>query len=149
MKDNCVYAMMYSGIQNPEKILTSEELETIQDLLSQLKEPWLGPSHSRLGFSGYGAIFEIDGWIQGCQADIRGFVHRWNKDTNEWDVFADTPGVLPYLMKIMVSTMQDHYKESYGSWKKFNEDPQAWCSPAACKVCGSYHFRGTCGPILD
>lgn len=144
MKDNCVYAMMYSGRQNPEKELTSEELETIQDLLSQLKEPWLGPSHPRLGFTGYGATYELDGWIQSCQADISGFVHKWDKDTNEWDVFADTSGVLPYLMKIMVPTMQEHYKEGYASYNSFNKDPQSWVAPETCQECGYYHPGGTC-----
>lgn len=99
--------MMYSGMPNPEKELSEEEVAIIQGLISKLNITYPGQAHSHLGFSGYAATFEDIHII----ASLYGFVQVFNKNGVS-AAYSDTAGVLAYLCKIMTPVMIKHNEEA-------------------------------------
>ncbi|SRR5579871_6604189 len=97
--------LLYSGLPNPEKELTPEELSHIQDLVSKLEEP-TPPQHSHLGFSGYSASWESTHVI----AHFSGHVSVYSD--HEVKHYYDTCGVMAYLCQLLTPIMVEHNKNA-------------------------------------
>jgi hypothetical protein len=102
------YINMYSGLPNPEKELSLEEVATLRDLVSQLKDPYPGQAHSRLGFSGYSAVLDDQTYII---ADVLGYVQIFGTN-GTGTVHADTAGICAYLCKLMTPVMIRHNEDA-------------------------------------
>lgn len=98
--------LMYSGIQNPEKELTEEEIQTLKDLVTGLETVYPAQAHSHLGFSGYAASFDGMHVI----ASMYGHVRVWDT-AGRLSAYTDTTGVLAYLCKIMTPVMVKHIED--------------------------------------
>jgi hypothetical protein len=114
---NTVYAMMYSGRENPERNLAPQECSQIEMLVSELKEkaswPYPGGAQGGLGFTGFGVSFYgTNESLCALQAHFSGFVSVWNEKEKVWNTFYDTAGICGYLMIIMGTTLHKHYKEA-------------------------------------
>lgn len=114
------YIMMYSGAMNPEKELTQEELQTLEDLVAGLEIPYPGQAHGHLGFSGYSADLGDRYVIASLYGHVRVFTAE-GKET----VYTDTTGVLAYLCKIMTPVMIKHNEDA----KKQMDDYLASLTP--------------------
>lgn len=101
------YIMMYSGMQNPEKELTPEEIQQLEDLVAGLEIPYPGHAHGHLGFSGYSADLG-DRYII---ASLYGHVRIFGAN-GEPTAYTDTTGVLAYLCKIMTPVMIKHNEDA-------------------------------------
>lgn len=99
--------MMYSGMKNPEKELTEEEVQTLKDLVAGLETAYPGQAHGHLGFSGYAASFDDMHVI----ASMYGHVRVWDT-TGKLTAYTDTTGVLAYLCKIMTPVMVKHQEDA-------------------------------------
>lgn len=113
---NKAYILMYSGLQNPEKELSEEEVATIRDLVSKLDVVYPGKAHGHLGFSGYAANFEDIHVI----ARLSGFVQIFDKSGSSV-AYSDTTGVLAYLCKIMTPVMIKHNEDAAKAMSDYNE----------------------------
>lgn len=100
------YIMMYSGMPNPEKELTDEEVSNIKGLVSELNIPFPGNADSYLGFS-YSAFIDENLYVI---ASPCGYVKILNK-SGLVTTFSDTTGVIAYLCKIMTPVMIKHQEE--------------------------------------
>jgi hypothetical protein len=96
--------LMYSGMQNPEKELTSEELQHIQDLVAKLGDPCV-PQHSHLGFSGYSANWDTTHVI----AHFSGHISVYNQEVKH---YYDTSGVMAYLCQLITPVMVERSKNA-------------------------------------
>lgn len=122
MKAACS-ALMYSGGQNPEKVLTDDELTKIKHLICQLNVKSSMKYNSGLRFNGFVAhqSSELDGkpteW--GVYGFFDGFAQVWDDDAKDWILYYDTAGICAYLFTIMNDTLQEHYNGSVLA--KYNE----------------------------
>ena len=98
------YVCMYSGMQNPEKQLSEEEVIKIREMVLQLDKV-SEPIHTQLGFSGYSAAYDNTYII----ANIRGLVSVF---TTGVTYYYDTVGLFGYLATIMTPTLQKHYDDA-------------------------------------
>jgi hypothetical protein len=118
--------LMYSGMQNPEKDLTEEEVQTLRDLVRGLEIPYPGHAHGHLGFSGYAASLDDIHVI----ASLYGHVRVFNAQ-GEATAYSDTTGVLAYLCKLMTPVMikhQEDVKKAMDDYmaSQFPYDPHPW-----------------------
>ena len=118
--------LMYSGMQNPEKELTEEEVQTLRDLVAGLEITYPGQSHSHLGFSGYAASFDEMHVI----ASMYGHVRVWDT-SGKLVAYSDTTGVLAYLCKIMTPVMIKHNEDAQKAMadyiaSQFPYEPPPW-----------------------
>jgi hypothetical protein len=118
--------LMYSGMRNPEKELTEEEITTLRELVSKLEVPYPGQAHSHLGFSGYAATLDNIHVI----ASLWGHVRVFNSEGLP-TAYSDTTGVLAYLCKIMTPVMIKHNEDAAKAMKDweaslFPYNPPPW-----------------------
>lgn len=99
--------LMYSGMQNPEKELTDQEITDIRTLVAGLDTTYPGQAHGHLGFSGYAASFQDMHVI----ASLYGHIRVFDAEGHE-KAYSDTTGVLAYLCKIMTPVMIKHQQEA-------------------------------------
>ena len=113
--------MMYSGMKNPEKDLTEEEVQTLKDLVTGLETVYPAQPHSHLGFSGYCASFDDMHVI----ASMYGHVRVWDT-TGKVTAYTDTTGILAYLCKIMTPVMVKHIEDGQKAmddyWTNLHKD---------------------------
>lgn len=102
------YIMMYSGLQNPEKELSQEEVDTLKDLVSKLDHPFPGATNSHMGFSGYSASLSDELYVI---ASLWGYIQVFRAN-GEMVAFSDTTGVLAYLCKLMTPVMIRHNEDA-------------------------------------
>lgn len=95
--------LITSGIQNPEKDLTEEELSHIQELVLKLNEA-AGEQHPHLGFSGYAATWDGVHVV----ARFSGYVSVYTDQ--EMKHYYDTSGVVAYLCQLLTPVMVEHNK---------------------------------------
>ena len=101
------YIMMYSGARNPEKELTKEEIQQLEDLVTGLEVEYPGHAHGHLGFSGYSADLGNRYIIASLYGHVRIFDAQ-----GEAKAYTDTTGVLAYLCKIMTPVMIEHQQNA-------------------------------------
>src|ERR1700677_3688626 len=101
------YANMYSGMKNPQRELTEEEINRIKELVSKLKLPYIGSTSERLGFSGF-SVLDGENWVVishftcWCSVwDERGLKH-----------YEDTVGLINYLEEILTPMVEKHHRDS-------------------------------------
>lgn len=117
---------MYSGMQNPEKELTPEESQQLEDLVAGLEIAYPGHAHGHLGFSGYSA--DLDGRY--IIASLYGHVRVFDAQGQQ-KAYTDTTGVLAYLCKIMTPVMIKHNEDAQKRMddyiaSTFKYDPPPW-----------------------
>lgn len=104
------YASMYSGLPNPERVLTEEEVSKVKEMMSRLDEPWTEAHHPKMGFTGYGAWNGKENWY--VSVDFRGFAAVWTGKRMELDYFKDTVGLTTYLQSILKATVDRHFEDA-------------------------------------
>ena len=111
------YASMYSGMPNPERDLTPEEVSKVKELMSRLDEPWTGPNHPQMGFTGYGVWDGEDNWY--VSVDFRGFATVWNGTKMGVDYYKDDVGLTAYLQSILKETVDRHVEDAQELMEEF------------------------------
>lgn len=97
--------LITSGMQNPEKDLTEEELLHVQDLVSKLNE--VAPDqYSPLGFSGYAASWDGVHVITRFSGHVSVYTDQGVKD------YYDTSGVMAYLCQLLTPVMVEYNKNT-------------------------------------
>lgn len=95
---------MYSGIQNPQRELTDEEVSKIKDLVSQLNITTAAHVPS-MGFTGY-ATGNEEWYVMGS---FYGQVLVF--EDNSLVAYKDTAGVTAYLHLILGHLVREHLEE--------------------------------------
>jgi hypothetical protein len=100
---------MYSGIQNPEKELTDEEVNEIARLISELSGPEIEFGPLGLGHGGYGAFVQNDdGSHLSVMVNFTGGAQVWNSVEQRWVGRIDVSGICAYLCKLMTPAVAQH-----------------------------------------
>src|SRR5277367_1300854 len=97
------YANMYSGFRNPERELTEEEITKVKQLVSKLETPYIGPTHPKMGFSGF-IVSDGDNWL--VNSNLTCWCSVW--ENQELKHYEDTVGLVGYLEEIL-TPMIDKY----------------------------------------
>jgi hypothetical protein len=96
--------LMYSGMSNPQRELTSEELEHVQSLIDKLGDP--SPNQQAcLGFIGYA----VNWGTAHVTAHFSGHITVY-RDQEE-KTYYDTAGVAAYLCQLLTPVMVEHSKQ--------------------------------------
>jgi hypothetical protein len=97
--------LMYSGMQNPQRDLTEEEVAKIKELVSQLSVTCAAHNPS-MGFTGYAVNNEENWYVSGS---FYGQVIVF--ENNGLTAYKDTAGVTAYLHLILGHLVQEHLEE--------------------------------------
>lgn len=99
------YAQMYSGMPNPERELTEEEANIVEELVSKLEIPYTGSFHPNMGFTGFGVSNE-DWWVN---SNFLYWCSVWKN--GELKHYEDTVGLIEYLEEILTPMVEKHYED--------------------------------------
>lgn len=96
--------LMYSGAENPFRLLTEEELNKIKELKEQLTHFWMSPPVHKLGFSGYMVHWESDDPEDSSYLSVyfNGMVLFWDNKNKHVIRMLDTVGLAKYLDEILL-----------------------------------------------
>ena len=97
--------LMHSGMQNPEKELTNEELEHIQSLVAQLNDI-VPQQHGHFGHRGYAANWEEAHVITYYTGHVSVYTDKEEKH------YYDTTGVMAYLCQLLTPVMVQYSKDA-------------------------------------
>jgi hypothetical protein len=103
------YAQMYSGMPNPERELTEEESNKVKELVSQLKVPYIGPKHSKLGFTGFIISYKEENWC--VISNFTCWCIVWSDQDQELKYYEDTVGLIGYLEEILTPMVDKHLQD--------------------------------------
>ena len=103
------YANMYSGIQNPERELTEEESIKVKELVSQLKELYTGPTHPKLGFTGFSVWYKEEEFY--VMSNFTFWCGIWSAEAQELKYYEDTVGLITYLEEILTPMVEKHRRD--------------------------------------
>jgi hypothetical protein len=111
------YANMYSGMENPQRELTEEEINKVKELVSKLETPYTGPTYERLGFSGF-SVSDGENWL--VNSHFTCWCSVWDKQ--ELKHYEDTVGLIAYLEEILTPMVEKHYKDAQEIMSTYYED---------------------------
>jgi hypothetical protein len=114
------YTNMYSGMQNPERELTEEETNKVKYLISKLEIPYTGPTHPKMGFSGFGVCCAEENWL--VQSYFTCWCSVWSSQAQELKHYEDTVGLIAYLEEILIPMVNQHYENTQEGMEKYYEE---------------------------
>ena len=112
------YANMYSGMPNPERELTEEEISKIEYLISQLTIPYTGSVHHKFELGGYTVSNVEKNWC--IISHFTCWCSIW-KD-QELKNYEDTVGLIAYLEEILQPMADKHIKDSQEAMERYYEE---------------------------
>lgn len=116
------YIAMTSGIEGPETSLTEEQIQKIEELASQLNQPWIGDKNFGMGLGPANYTISDAGNICGLRVLPEGFVSVWKTNDTDWHDFVDTVGLWAYLAPIGSVTLQKWLQECQKQMDEYNEN---------------------------